>query len=135
MQRRVIGFLYDGAFEVPDLVAALFYAGDLVRIAAWLPLFALYALGRTRLLIVGEFLSLPLFALLLWALGDRLTLVGAGVAWVSAYVVYAAFNAVALLRASRKLQDRGSPARLFRRSELAGGRHSGHVPQRLKDSD
>jgi O-antigen/teichoic acid export membrane protein len=100
-QRAVLGFLYGEGFAVPDLAAALFYAGDFVRIASWLPFFALYALRRTRLLVAGEFLSLPLFALLLWLLGERLTLASAGAAWLATYLVYAAFNAFALLRAAR----------------------------------
>ena len=95
-QHSVLGFLYGDTFAVPDPAAALFYTGDLIRIAAWLPLFALYALRRTRLLIVGEFLSLPLFALLLWSYGEKLTLAGAGLAWLATYAVYAAFNAAAL---------------------------------------
>ena len=95
-QRRVIGILYGDSFAVPDLAAALFYTGDLIRIAAWLPLFALYALRRTRLLIVGEFLSLPLFALLLWAFEEKLSLASAGLAWLATYTVYAAFNTAAL---------------------------------------
>lgn len=101
-QRRVLGFLYDDVFAVPDIAAVLFYAGDLVRIAAWLPLFALYALRRTWLLVAGEFLSLPLFALLLWMLGGRLGLASAGAAWLATYVVYAAFNVAVLQHARRR---------------------------------
>jgi hypothetical protein len=95
-QHTVLGFLYGKGFAVPDAAAVLFYTGDLIRIAAWLPLFALYALRRTRLLIVGEFLSLPLFAFLLWLLGERLALPSAGLAWLGTYAAYAAFNAAAL---------------------------------------
>ncbi len=95
-QRGVLGLLYGKGFAVPQVAAALFYAGDLIRIAAWLPLFALYALRRTRLLIAGEFLSLPLFALLLWLAGERISLAGAGLAWLATYAVYAAVNLAAL---------------------------------------
>ncbi|HET8699292.1 MAG TPA: hypothetical protein VFO94_17535, partial [Gammaproteobacteria bacterium] len=35
--------LYDASFRAPPLAAALLFAGSLVRIAAWIPLFGLYA--------------------------------------------------------------------------------------------
>lgn len=46
--------------------------------------------------VASEFLSLPLFALFLWILGERLSLVTAGAAWLATYLVYAIFNALAL---------------------------------------
>ena len=66
--------LYDPSFQAPPLAVALLFAGSLVRIAAWIPLFGLYAASRTRAIAVGELLSLPLFAALAFAAGDRLTL-------------------------------------------------------------
>jgi hypothetical protein len=63
-----------------------------VRIVAWLPLFALYALRRTRAIAVGELLSLPLFAVLVAAAGDRLSLELAAGFWLAAYIAYGAFN-------------------------------------------
>jgi hypothetical protein len=63
-----------------------------VRIVAWLPLFALYALRRTRAIAVGELLSLPLFAALVVSAGSNLTLELAGGFWLAAYVAYGAFN-------------------------------------------
>jgi hypothetical protein len=63
-----------------------------VRIVAWLPLFALYALRRTRAIAIGELLSLPLFAVLVAAAGRDLTLELAGAFWLVAYIAYAAFN-------------------------------------------
>jgi hypothetical protein len=71
---------------------ALLLAGSWVRIVAWLPLFALYALRRTRAIAVGELLSLPLFAALVTAAGSQLTLELAGGFWLAAYIAYAVFN-------------------------------------------
>ena len=54
---------------------------------------------RTRAIILGEFLSLPLFAALLAACGAGLTLELAGALWLASFAVYAAFNLWASLRA------------------------------------
>jgi PST family polysaccharide transporter len=90
---------YDPSFRASPLAAALLFAGSLVRIAAWIPLFGLYAARRTRAIAVGEFLSLPLFAALVYALGDRLTLEAVGALWLASYVAYSAFNFWALRKA------------------------------------
>ena len=91
--------LYDQSFHAPPLAAALLFAGSLARIAAWIPLFGLYAARRTGAIAVGELLSLPLFAALVLALGDRLTLEAAGAAWLASYLAYGAFNFWALRKA------------------------------------
>ena len=91
--------LYDASFRAPPLAAALLFAGSLVRIAAWIPLFGLYAARRTHAIAAGEFLSLPLFAALVAALGERLTLDAVGALWLASYLAYAAFNVWALRRA------------------------------------
>jgi PST family polysaccharide transporter len=88
--------LYDESFQAPPLAVALIFAGSLVRVAAWIPLFGLYAALRTRAIIVGELLSLPLFVALLLAAGDRLSLELAGLLWLGSYVAYALFNIWAL---------------------------------------
>jgi hypothetical protein len=41
---------------------------------------------------VGELLSLPLFAVLVAAAGDRLSLELAAGFWLAAYIAYGAFN-------------------------------------------
>jgi hypothetical protein len=69
-----------------------------VRIAAWIPLFGLYAASRTRAIAAGELLSLPLFAALCLAAGDRLTLEVAGALWLATYAGYGVFNLWALRR-------------------------------------
>jgi hypothetical protein len=75
---------------------ALIFAGSWLRIAAWIALFGLYAAVRTRAIAIGEFLSLPLFVGLVFALGERLTLEAAGLLWVVTFGVYAGFNFWAL---------------------------------------
>ena len=97
--RPVLAMLYDSSFEVSATAAALFFAGSVLRIASWIPLYALYAMSRTRSIAAGELLSLPLFAALLAAWGENLTLERAGVSWLLAYLAYAAFNYWAMRRA------------------------------------
>ena len=84
--------LYDATFSAPAPPVALLFAGSLVRIAAWIPLFALYAARRTRAIAIGELLSLPLFAALVLLYAERLTLELIGLLWIGAYAAYAAFN-------------------------------------------
>jgi O-antigen/teichoic acid export membrane protein len=98
LHRPLLALLYDASFEVSPVAVALIFAGSLVRIAAWVPLFALYAMRRTRAITFGEVLSLPLFAILVGAAGSRLTLELAAVFWLVAYLAYGAFNAWAMLR-------------------------------------
>ncbi len=101
-QRPLLALLYDDSFRLSDATVALFFAGSLVRIAAWVPLFALYAMKRTTAITVGEFLSLPLFAVLLAVFGRSLDLETAGALWLASYLVYGAFNLWAALRAPEK---------------------------------
>jgi O-antigen/teichoic acid export membrane protein len=99
-QRPVLAALYDESFAMSDAAVVLFFAGTLVRIASWLPLYALYAVRRTGAIAIGEFLSMPLFAALLAAHPGRLTLEWAGGLWVVAYAGYALFNLWAVRRAA-----------------------------------
>jgi O-antigen/teichoic acid export membrane protein len=92
LHRPLLAALYEPSVVASDRAVALLLAGSWVRIVAWLPLFALYALRRTRAIAVGELLSLPLFAALVSAAGSQLTLELAGGFWLAAYVAYAAFN-------------------------------------------
>ena len=98
MQRPLLGALYDGSFRASSLAVALLFAGSLVRIGAWVAMFGLYALRRTRALAIGELLSLPLFALLCLVAGQGLTLELTGVFWLVAFCAYLAFNVLALRR-------------------------------------
>lgn len=90
--RPLLAVLYEPGVAASDTAVALVLAGSWVRIVAWLPLFALYALRRTRAIAVGELLSLPLFALLVIGAGSRLSLELAGAFWLVAYIAYGAFN-------------------------------------------
>jgi len=98
LHRPVFSLLYDPSFLMSGATVALFFAGTLVRIASWLPLYALYAMRRTGPLVVGEFLSMPLFAALLAAYPWPLSLEAAGALWVAAYTGYALFNLWAMRR-------------------------------------
>ena len=92
LQGPLLGILYSDEFRATDLTAALIFIGGWVRIASWVALFGLYAQRRTIALTVGEFLSLPLFAALAVAAGDRLTLEMVGAFWLLSYCAYLAFN-------------------------------------------
>jgi O-antigen/teichoic acid export membrane protein len=98
LHRPVLALLYDSSFEVSAGAAALFFAGGVLRIASWIWLYALYAMSRTGMIALGELLSLPLFAALLAAWGESLTLERAGLAWLFSYAAYAAFNYWAMRR-------------------------------------
>lgn len=88
----LLAMLYEPSVVASDTAVALLLAGSWVRIVAWLPLFALYALRRTGAIALGELLSLPLFAVLVVAAGERLSLELAGGCWLVAYIAYGAFN-------------------------------------------
>lgn len=100
-QRAMLATLYDARFMVSNETAALFMLGCWIRIAAWLFLFGLFAAHRTWLIVAGEMLSLPLFALLLWLFADGMTLERTALLYLASYLVYLGFNAVALLYSSR----------------------------------
>lgn len=99
-QREALALLYDSRFVVSDLAAALFMLGSWVRIASWVFLFGLFAAHRTWMIVIGEVLSLPLFALLLWYFGTGMTLERAASLFLVSYLVYLIFNAVALMKVS-----------------------------------
>jgi len=96
-QRVILAALYDAQFVVSDETAALFMLGSWVRIASWVFLFGLFAAHRTRLIIAGEVLSLPLYALLLWLFADGMTLERTALLFLVSYLVYLGFTAIALL--------------------------------------
>lgn len=101
-QRAMLAILYDTRFAVSDATAALFMLGSWIRIASWLFLFGLFAAHRTRLIIVGEVFSLPLYALLLWLFADGMTLERSAMLYLVSYLVYLVFNAFALLYSTCK---------------------------------
>jgi O-antigen/teichoic acid export membrane protein len=97
--RPLLAALYVPSFEATPTAVALIFAGSLARIASWIALFALYAAVRTRAIALGELLSLPLFAALVVAAGDALTLESVGVFWLVAFLAYTGFNSWAVRRA------------------------------------
>lgn len=96
--RPLLALLYEPQFAASDGAVALLFAGSLLRIAAWIPLFALYAMRRTATISIGELFSLPLFAGLLYLAAERLSLELAGALWLAAYAAYLAFNLLAVRR-------------------------------------
>lgn len=102
-QRALLAMLYDTRFVVSNETAAWIMLGSWIRIASWLFLFGLFAAHRTRLIMAGEILSLPLYALLLWLFAEGLTLERAGLLYLVSYLVYLVFNAIALLYFSRRI--------------------------------
>jgi PST family polysaccharide transporter len=100
-QRTMLATLYDARFAVSDVTAALFMLGSWTRIASWLFLFGLFAAHRTRLIMAGEVLSLPLYALMLWLFADRMTLERTALLYLASYIVYLGFTAVSLMYSSR----------------------------------
>jgi len=102
-QRTMLATLYDNRFAISDATAALFILGSWIRIASWLFLFGLFSAHRTRLIIAGEVLSLPLLALLLWLFADSMTLEKAALLYLASYLAYLSFNAVVLLYSLRDM--------------------------------
>jgi O-antigen/teichoic acid export membrane protein len=92
LHEPLLTLLYDETFHAPTTAAAFVFAGSLVRIASWIPLFALYAQRRTRAIAVGELFSLPLFALLTMLGASHLSLTLTAVLWLASFVAYLAFN-------------------------------------------
>jgi len=100
-QRFMLATLYDARFVVSDQTAALIMLGSWIRIASWLFLFGLFSAHRTGLIMAGEILSLPLYALLMWLFADGMTLERTALLYFVTYLVYLGFNAFALLYSSR----------------------------------
>lgn len=99
--RVLLSMLYDARFAVSDMTAALFLLGSWVRIGSWLFLYGLFAAGGTRWIMAGEFLSMPLFALLIGCFNDGMTLERAALFYLLSYLAYLVFNAVGLRFALR----------------------------------
>ncbi len=93
----VLAVLYRADLGVGRRDAALFLLGDWVRVVSWVGLFGLFARRAAWGIAVGEFLSLPLFALLLTFAGPA-DLHDIGLLWLVTYAIYAAFNGWVLYR-------------------------------------
>ncbi len=95
---QALALLYRADLPVTRLDALPFFAGDALRMFSWVFLFGLFARSAGRAVMLGEFLSLPLFAVLLWLMPGPVELVRIGLCWLLAYTVYGGFNAWALHR-------------------------------------
>lgn len=96
---QVTSWLYRPELSVPSADASLLFLGDWLRMVAWVFLYGLYARQVPRAVTIGEFLSIPLFALLVWFAIPPSGLAEVGLAWALAYVAYAVFNGLALREA------------------------------------
>ncbi len=93
---QVLALLYRADLPASRGDALYFLMGDALRMISWVFLFGLFARGAGRAVSLGEFFSLPLFAVLLWLLPGAMTLTAIGLCWMLAYVAYCAFNGLAL---------------------------------------
>lgn len=93
--------LYPANIQVSQRDALFFFLGDWARIFSWVSLIGLFARRSAWEITAGEFLSLPLFALLLTLYAGHFGLQDVGLAWFATYLAYAGFNAAALWRATR----------------------------------
>jgi antigen flippase len=96
-QRTILAALYDPRFIISDETAGMFIIGCWIRIASWLFLFGLFSAHRTAFIVAGEFLSLPLYAFLLWVFSDGINLERAAQLYLISYLVYFGFNAICLV--------------------------------------
>lgn len=92
----LLKLLYTQDFTIPTSAVTFFLLGDFLRIFSWVFLFALFAMGKTRLIIIGEFLSLPLLTALLWYQRDHLSFNTVGMTHAITYAIYALFNIAAV---------------------------------------
>jgi len=106
-QREALSTLYDSRFVVSDRAVALFLVGDWLRMASWIFLGGLFATRGTRFIVVGEFLSLPLYALLFYFGADGMNLERAGALHIITFAIYLAFNALALAWRWRRPSEAG----------------------------
>ena len=95
-QHRVLAMLYESRVVVSDSTIGLFLLGDWLRVASWIILFGLLALRATWWVTIGEFFSLPLFAGLVMAFSDGMSLERAGWLYLLTYAVYLLFNLIGM---------------------------------------
>jgi len=96
---QAIEWLYRSELAPARVDAGLLLLGDFLRVVSWVFLYGLYARQASRAVTMGEFLSTPLFALLLWFAVRPASLWDVGMAWALAYLAYAVFNGLALRQA------------------------------------
>ncbi len=99
---EVLTLLYREDMRLDRNEALFFLLGDGVRVLSWVLLFGLFARHQSWAITTGEFLSLPLFALLLNLFAGQFDLFQAGWLWCGVYLIYTLFNAAALWRSLRR---------------------------------
>jgi PST family polysaccharide transporter len=100
----IFALFYAPDFAVPAYTYGWFMLGDVLRVTSWIFLFGLFARGQARAVVITEFLSQPLFALLVWIYADGLTLNLVGQLYACSYLVYSSGTALAVLKRSRQKQ-------------------------------
>ena len=116
---QAIEWLYRPELAPPRADAGLLLLGDFLRVVSWVFLYGLYARQAPRAVTMGEFLSTPLFALLLWFAVRPASLWDVGMAWALAYLAYAVFNGLALRQTLHESTAGLAPQRALRRNERA----------------
>lgn len=85
-------FLYGYQFDVSIDALRYLWLGDACRVFSWLLLFCLYAQKKTWRIVMGEFVSLPMFVFIVWINQDHLTIELIGIYWLITYALYSMFN-------------------------------------------
>ena len=96
---QALALLYRADIAMTREDALFFLLGDWMRMLSWIGLFGLFARRSAWAISLGEFFSLPLFALLLTLFAGQLDLRQVGLMWLLTYASYAACNAALLWRA------------------------------------
>ena len=90
MQEQILHLLYDTRLNIDSNISLIFWSGDFLRIISAIFLMGLYSLHCSKAIALGEFLSQPLYALLLF-LGAATSLINVGLAHLFTYLIYALF--------------------------------------------
>lgn len=93
--------LYRADIHVSRREALFFLMGDWLRIISWVALIGLFARHLARAITLGEFFSLPLFALLLTLFSGSFGVREVGMIWLLTYAIYSLFNSILLWRSLR----------------------------------
>ncbi|MBT8519246.1 hypothetical protein G6734_00060 [Polynucleobacter paneuropaeus] len=88
-RNQALHFFYDAQFVVPFDVAFNFWVGDALRILAAIFLMGLYAMHATKLIMIFDLFSQPLFVILLF-MGMASSLLSTGFAFLLTYFLYSA---------------------------------------------
>jgi len=90
--------LYSEEFHVPNYLLSMFFIGDWLRISSWIILFGFYARSSIRYIVIGEFLSLPLFAVLIYINRYQLSPTLIEELYVITYICYLIFNLLTFIK-------------------------------------